>query len=325
MAHLACWLGQRRILTIIFLAWIIYATGCATPTISQSTRAEEKVEEIPPNVHHVLKAVRVIELEVHIDLKRSGAQDIYYSAFKAIDPLRLILDLSDTVVDAVPSPLVVENEIIGRIETITLFHESEPHTRIEISLNRDAAYLIDQGQEEIWVKFYTDPQLIEAAAALGEPVVYPEVEQHPPANEEAEQAPAAQPLPDGGSTVVLRPVKTESLSPANKIMEIQVETSGDSLEINIIGNGKLDNYRVFLLRNPPRLVLDLMGVKSSEAKEALSLSGSRVRRIRLGRHADRMRVVFDLASNSKSEGGYHIIEEQNRLVVSFQPDSESPS
>lgn len=316
-------LRKGLILPALLLVWMTCAVGCARPTAAPPTSQEEEVEESVAADHHVLKDIRVVDLEVHFDLSRSGFKDIYYSAFKAIDPLRLVLDLPDTVKEKVPSPLAVENEIIGKIETMTLVHESQPLTRIEIGLNRDTAYVIDQGQEEIWVKFYADPQLTEAAAAQGEPVVHPEVEEHPSAAEAAQVVDAPQPAVEE-PTVASQPAVEEPLSQASRILDIQPVTSGEGLEVYITGNGKLDNYHAFVLRNPPRLVLDLVGVRSSEVKDALRLIGPRVKQIRLGLHADKVRVVFDLKFIPKSKVPYHIIEKEDRLVVSFEPDSGSP-
>ncbi len=338
-------LRQGLILPALFLVWMTSAVGCARPTAAPPTSQEEEVEESVAIDHHVLRDIRVIDLEIHFDLTRSGSKDIYYSAFKAIDPLRLVLDLPNTVKEKVPSPLAVENEIIGKIETMTLVHESQPLTRIEIGLNRDTAYLIDQGQEEIWVKFYADPRLTEAAAAQGEPVVHPEVEEHPPAAEAAQAVdapqhaveepivasqPAAEELTVASQPAVEEPVVTSQpaaekpFSQASRILDIQPVTSGEGLEVYITGNGKLDNYHAFVLRNPPRLVLDLVGVRFSEVKDALRLIGPRVKQIRLGLHADKVRVVFDLKFIPKSKVPYHIIEKEDRLVVSFEPDSGSP-
>jgi len=332
MSRSQYYLRQGLILPALLLVWMTCAVGCARPTAAPPTSQEEEVEESVAIDHHVLRDIRVIDLEVHFDLSRSGSKDIYYSAFKAIDPLRLVLDLPNTVMEKVVSPLAVENEIIGKIETMTLVHESQPLTRIEIGLNRDTAYLIDQGQEEIWVKFYADPQLTEAAAAQGEPVVHPEIEEHQPAAEPAQAVDAPQPAVEGPRVAsqqpageepmaTSQPATKEPLSQASRILDIQPVTSGEGLNVYIIGNGKLDNYHAFVLRNPPRLVLDLVGVRSSEVKDALNLTGPRVKQIRLGSHADKLRVVFDLKFISKSEIPYEIIEKEDRLVVSFEPDS----
>jgi hypothetical protein len=90
--------------------------------------------------------------------------------------------------------MAVEGEIIVKVETIEFVHESQPITRVEIGLNRDTAYLIDQAQDEIWVTFFTDPQLIGAAEAQGEAIVHPEVEEPLPETKTRQTAETPQPL-----------------------------------------------------------------------------------------------------------------------------------
>jgi len=263
-------------LLLLFLVWIVIATGCATPTASPPP--EEAVKKKPEIVAHVLRDIRVSDKKVLLKLIRSGSRSINYTGFKLLDPLRLAVDLFGTVADRVPSPLVVEGEIIGKVETIEFIHESQPVTRVEIGLNRDTAYLIDQAQDEIWVTFYTDPQLI------GTPV-----------------------------------------APARKILDIQQTVSGEDQDVYIIANGRFDNYNVFVLSDPPRLVLDLFGVRSTEVKDALILYGPWVRRIRVGLHSNKVRVVFDLIHALKAEVPYQITLEEDRLVVSFKPGSGFPT
>ena len=164
------YLTKRCTLLLLFVVWIVAAAGCATPT-------EEAVKEEPEIVPHVLKDIRVTDKKILFKLMRSGSRSINYTGFKLIDPLRLVVDLFGTVADGLPSPMVIEDEIIGTVEIIEFVHESQPITRVEIGLNRDTAYLTDQAQDEIWVIFFTDPQLIGTTEAQGEPIVHPEVEE----------------------------------------------------------------------------------------------------------------------------------------------------
>ena len=153
------YLTKRCTLLLLFVAWIVAATGCATPT-------EEAVKEKPEIVPHVLKDIRVTDKKILFKFMRSGSRSINYTGFKLIDPLRLVVVLFGTVANGLPSPMVIEDEIIGKVEIIEFVHESQPITRVEIGLNRDTAYLTDQAQDEIWVIFFTDPQLDSRSAIV---------------------------------------------------------------------------------------------------------------------------------------------------------------
>ena len=316
------YLTKRCTLLLLFVAWIVAATGCATPT--GSPPPEEAVKEKPEIVPHVLRDILVTDKQILFKLMRSGSRSINYTGFKLIDPLRLVVDLFDTVADGLSSPMVIEDEIIGKVEIIEFVHESQPITRVEIGLNRDTAYLTDQAQDEIWVIFLTDPQLIGTMAAQGEPIVHPEVEEPLLETKTGQAAETTQPLEEEPMAPA-QPLTEEPVALAGKILEIQQTVSGEDLDVYIIGNGRFDNYNTFLLPDPPRLVLDLLGVRSTEVKDALILDGPWVRRIRVGLHSNKVRVVFDLIHALKAEVPYQITLEEDRLVVSFKPGSGFPA
>jgi hypothetical protein len=303
------------------MLWIITATSCATPT--GSPPPEEAVKGKPEIVPHVLKDIRVTDKMILLKLTRSGSRSINYTGVKLIDPLRLVVDLFGTVADGVPSPMAVEDEIIVKVEIIEFVHESQPVTRVEIGLNRDTAYLTDQAQDEILVTFFTDPQLIGTTEAQGEPIVHPEVEEPPPEIKTEQAAETPQPLEEEPVTSA-QPIAEEPVAPARKILEIRQKASGEDLDVYIIGNGRFDNYNTFILHDPPRLVLDLFGVRSTEVKDALILDGPWVRRIRVGLHSNKLRVVFDLIPATQAEVPYQITLGNDRLVISFKPGSGFP-
>ena len=315
------YLRRRCSLVLLFFACVICANSCTTPTVSPPP--EDAVKEKPKVVPHVLKDIRVTDKKVLLKLKRSGSRSINYTGFKLHDPLRLVVDLSHTVADGMHSPMAVEDEIIGKVETIEFIHESQPVTRVEIGLKRDTAYLIDQAQDEIWVTFYTDPQLIEATEAQGEPLVHPEVEEPPTDKKKGKTSDISQ-VPVEKPRVTPPPAEKENLASASKILDIQQKVSGEDLDVDITGNGRLDNYNVFVLRDPPRLVLDLFGVQSTKVKDVMIPDGPWVRRIRVGLHSNRVRVVFDLIHSPKAEVPYQVTLDHSRLVVSFKSGPNSP-
>jgi hypothetical protein len=174
------------------------------------------------------------------------------------------------------------------------------------------------------VTFFTDPQLIGTTEAQGEPIVYPEIEEPLPEIKTGQEAETTQPLEEEPVTPA-QPIAEEPVAPASIILEIQQTVSGEDLDVYIIGNGRLDNYNTFVLPGPPRLVLDLFGVRSTEVKGPLILEGPWVRRIRVGLHSNKVRVVFDLIHAPKAEVPYQITLDDYRLEVSFNPNSGSAS
>jgi hypothetical protein len=150
-----------------------------------------------------------------------------------------------------------------------------------------------------------------------------EIEEPLPETETEQTAETTQPLEEE-PVAPAKPIAEEPVAPANKILEIQQTVSGEDLDVSIIGKGRFDNYNTFVFPDPPRLVLDLLGVRSTEVKDALILDGPWVRRIRLGLYSNKVRVVFDFIHALKAEVPYQITLGNDRLVVSFKPGSGFP-
>jgi type IV pilus assembly protein PilQ len=296
------WIFQLGILALFF-----WASGCATqpsaPPTSE-TSAGERMSTEPRQ----LKDIQVVDQIEILDILLVGSDSMTYTAFKAIDPLRLVLDLPNTLSGGVSSPLAVENEFIGKIETLELPGAPSPMTRVEIGLNQETPYEIIQEQNHIRVQFEKTMSQAEAAPA--------EVEAAPVQEAALWTSTAA------GIEASAMSQSTEDMPPAKKITAIQPISSDEELKVYIIGDGNLANYNVFPLTDPARLVLDLMGVEADVPKTTVPPSDALVKKIRLGTHSDKVRVVFDLVPAAGLP--YQVLSAGDRLVVSFKPGSGFP-
>jgi len=164
----------------------------------------------------------------------------------------------------------------------------------------------------------TDPKPIENAAAQREPVVRSELEDHPPEAKETKNVVAIVPSSEQEMAPTNLAVE-ELLHPARKLSEIDFLIENKGISFYIFTDGKLSDCNVSYLADPPRLVVDLMGLQSSEVREPLSLDGPWVKKVRVGLHADKVRVVFDLISEEQAP--HQIIPTQRGLKVLFNPDS----
>jgi hypothetical protein len=260
---------------------------------------------IPP---HVLRYIQVDNTKVDLHLRPYGTGSVNYSAFKFHNPLKLVIDLPNTKAENVSYPLTVENEIIGKIETIMFEYKSQPFTRVEIGLSQDASYSIDQGREEIWVSFY--PAKTQDNSSGNEAKSKPAV---------TEGITSKKPLP---SSLL---GEKEYEQPASKVLEIQTMTSEEGFDIYIIGNGKIAKYDLLILDRPPRLVVDLFGITTTEVKGNIKVESDMVKRIRVGIHDGKVRVVFDLTHIPQKGVPYQLTSKSNRLVISFKADTIKPS
>jgi type IV pilus assembly protein PilQ len=312
---------RRRIFHAALVALVFCALGCATPTPAPPA-SQEVAKEQTPSPPKLLTEIRVGEEGGFLDVTFIGSESMRYTAFKAIDPLRLVVDLPDTLPGAVSSPLAVENEIIGKIQTMVVSQEPKPMTRVEIGLNRETPYEIAQDQGGIRVRFEKPALVSQAAPAETQPKVEPQV-QTPSAETTAPQKAAAPQPPMQETVAPSAAVAKETLARATTVVAIQPVTVDQTLKVDVITDGKLPSYNAFPLTNPPRLVLDLMGIRSTLAEKSVPVNSPLVKKIRLGNFQDKVRVVFDLIPEAGIP--YKLIAGDDRLVVALEPGSGFPS
>ena len=305
MRHNRRRLKQKWILPLGLLALIFYAFGCASQPSAPPTSQADVGDPVSTETQQ-LQDIQVVDQDGFLGIYLVGSNAMTYTAFKAIDPLRLVLDLPNTESEISSSPLAVENEIIGKIETMMLAQEPQPMTRVEIGLNKETPYEIVQETNQIVVQFE------ETAVVVGtEPT--PEAETVFFQTETAPEMEAA-----------ATPASSKEMSrPAEKITAIQPITYGEELKVYIIGDGSITKYNVFTLTDPARVVLDLMGVELAAGKATVPPSDPLVKGIRMGTHPDKVRVVFDLIPAAGLP--YHITSVGDRLVVTFEPGSGFPA
>jgi hypothetical protein len=119
-----------------------------------------------PSPPYVIRDIRLIYQYDSWHVVLGGSESLPYKAFKVGDPLRLVVDLPNTVNKTDEKVLVPKNEIIDRIVTSMPPQHPQPFTRVEIILNRDASYKIKQIMGYIWVRLETPIQLTKPASKI---------------------------------------------------------------------------------------------------------------------------------------------------------------
>jgi type IV pilus assembly protein PilQ len=123
----------------------------------------------------------------------------------------------------------------------------------------------------------------------------------------ADGAPAAESPADGAPAVAAAPVVVEAIpSPAlvraemaHALEEVTVETGAEGVEVHLLADGTVA-ARDFVLANPPRVVIDLPGVKNAVRRKVLPVRGGVVTRVRVSQFQSApdpiTRVVLDLVA-----------------------------
>jgi type IV pilus assembly protein PilQ len=101
-------------------------------------------------------------------------------------------------------------------------------------------------------------------------------------------------------------VVTEPIAPpalvraelAHALEEVTAETAGDGVTVHLLADGNLE-AKDFVLANPPRIVIDLAGVKNAVRRKVLPVRGGLVSRVRVSQFQTApepvTRIVLDLA------------------------------
>ncbi|BCA56765.1 putative Type IV pili biogenesis protein PilQ [Nitrospira sp. KM1] len=108
-------------------------------------------------------------------------------------------------------------------------------------------------------------------------------------------------IPDYGQT--LSDISVPSVSAdmamedlAHTVTDVDIRRGDDDVKVVISGDGRL-RHEVNLL-GEKRLVVDIPGVSAAVRKPVYSVDHQLLKKVRLGYHADKVRVVFDLGSKS---------------------------
>jgi type IV pilus assembly protein PilQ len=312
-------LKRRWIFPVGLLALALSVVSCATSPVSPPATESAGAQKESPTPNE-LQGMRMAQDKGFFDVMLIGSKGMRYTAFKAMDPVRLVVELHNTgASEAVLSPVVVENDVISKIETAVVSSDSQPVTRVTFGLNRESPYEISTEDEGIRVRFESaQPVVGAAAAAQPEAAAESKGETPSPGGGPQEETPASQ-----APAVPPPAAEQEALTPASNLIAVQPFTTEQSAEISLVTDGKLPAYHVFPLTNPPRIVVDLMGIKSGLDRKAFPLSGPLAKKARIGKYKDKVRVVIDLVPAKGLP--YEVVPGSDRLLLSLKTGSGFPT
>ncbi len=258
------------------------------------------------------KTISAVEVKREAGVTRivlRGAEDPIYTAFMRDDPPRLIVDLPDVVFDGVETPVVVND---GLVTDVTLGAFGDPRVsaamgRVSIGLAAESEYeVIPHGNElvvELRASNATEaapaPPSNETAPELSEAVTANEEPAAPVAEEVVDATPKAAPAPPITQTAQTAPATAAKEAAAARRSKItKLVPSADGIEV--VSRGPIDNADSFALEGPDRLVVDFWGASSGVWPATLAPEQGVVSKVRVGEHADKVRVVLELRAKLRS-------------------------
>ncbi|RPH80682.1 MAG: type IV pilus secretin family protein [Nitrospiraceae bacterium] len=138
-------------------------------------------------------------------------------------------------------------------------------------------------------------RVLSAVGALSVPIAIPSIE-----------ASTDIPAVDSASSSIIEGQLAQTL------IRLDVQRSRDDVKVVISGDGRLAHEVVRL--DDRRLMIDIPGVTSAIHKPVISVNHQILKRVRLGYHADRMRVVLDLTGAAT----YSVEPQGANLIVTLR-------
>ncbi len=122
----------------------------------------------------------------------------------------------------------------------------------------------------------------------------------------AEHAAAKEELPAGGT------------SPATVLTSVEAKPEGGRVALILTGNGVFDH--TVRMAGDRRIVLDMPHIQSQGRQSQLAVGHALLSKVRFGYHADKVRLVLDLAQPAE----HSVTSIDGRLVLTLEPKSVTP-
>ena len=218
----------------------------------------------------------------------TGDHPLSYTSYDP-EASRLVLDLPDADPGSVPARIEVGTPQLSWIETSRVESRSgATHARIELVGRTAVTTRIEPNGNNLQI-------ILEGPAA---PAATQASVEMPVQEEETPQVSA----PQASATV---------------LTAVNVSSSEDSQLVTLVGDGVLE-FRSFELSDPPRLVVDVVGVTNKVDGKKIPVNTESLEQIRVSQFSKTpenvTRVVFDMNQHTP----YHIDTEGSSVVVTFE-------
>jgi type IV pilus assembly protein PilQ len=156
----------------------------------------------------------------------------------------------------------------------------------------------------------TDPWAHAAVSAGPADAAKPAEPAAQPADANAQPAPAAAAPAEPAAA-------SAPMAPAKHLLAVKPDGSASGTVIHLQADGSLAGFQSFALRDPARLVIDLPGVQSGLAQNAVSVGTAQVQRVRVAAHDGKLRVVIDAGQNGAAFEKRQVLPVADGLVVAI--------
>ncbi len=283
----------------------LFLNSCATsqPPI-QTTPPDNESKAVKTSV---IQKISFAEEENYTRIQIEGSESLESPFYKLLsDPLRIAIDVPNMDLKQMKEPLKIDNGTVGEVSTAQL----DDKGRIEIGLKEMTNYNILKEGKILAIDIEKVKKIAEVGGEVkkeGE-VIKEKEAPSPPPELKKEEAPAARPVETPAAP-------SETLSKAKKVLNLVIDQKKEFIALNFIADGKMGDYDAFKLDSPQRLVVDIWGVDTQYSKKAIPIQNRFIKKVRIGRHPDKLRLVFE--SSTPKLPSYQINRIHDKLIVAF--------
>ena len=278
------------LLCALFLM-LLSASGCATAKSSAK-------ESLKPQEYAVITGITIQDNAMTITADRP----FIFTIYKPGDPYKVVIDLPDVRLGAFTTRITSQKAGITEVVP-SQTESSSPMARLEVLLQNPSSVEQDYRNNILTMKIKGDAaeQAPVKETRTGEPL--------PRGKKELLVQREGNPYPMSGAA------ESKTAAKATEISDISFETYGNTVKVLIKGNGSMVP-NVFPLDG--RIVIDISGVVMNTAVPSSVVSP--VKALRVGKHDDMVRLVFDL----KEKTNFDVAAIGNSIVITLK-DTEGGS
>ncbi len=233
------------------------------------------------------------------------------------DMQAVVLELASVDARDVTDRVEVYDGVIDYVTVSTYAEDGgEPITRVEVTLGTEADYAVTATDEGLRI------DLFEGAWEAGDEQGEGMAEADPWADaavDEVEVADAAVPASYEEAVSLSEPVRPPV---ATSLSAVEVATLSTGVLLHIEADGSIAAVESFVLDDPDRLVVDLPGLTSNAAIDTVAVDHAMIERVRVGVHADKVRIVVDGGAEAAGFAGRSIKPSADGLYVAVGAGEE---
>ena len=219
-----------------------------------------------------------------------------YTVYDSYEPVRVVVDFPGMDMADVKENLAVNLGVVQEVRVASFELSSGNLARVEVLLNENTDYQVQLKDNLFRIVFDGRPAVAEAPKIVS-------------TKQEEAQVIAAE------TATVASPID-EMDANANVLREI-VMAPGQAV---LSTNGEIDRYKYFALGNPPRLVVDLYGIRPGFKQRNFPAEAG-MSQLRIGTYKDKTRLVFDAEDETLPK--HSVSKKDADLAVTWGNDVES--